>query len=1278
MKINSISRGRWMPPRLGSITAMAFVAGLRTFSLLLPILICAAVQAQSGAGSIQGTVTDATGAVVKDATVHIVNPQTGVAHDAVTNSTGFYSEQGLFAGDFDVTVSAKGFKQDEHHVTLLAAQTLVLSPSLVVGATTEKVEVTANTIQLATYDSGTISSDLDAQRISQIPENGRSVGNLFSQVTPDAFSNGGQYGRPQLNGAEWQATNLVQDGSTNIDLDYGGMLLAQPDLDTMQEVRIETSVSDAKYSAPATAIVTTKSGTNALHGSFFETAVNNAIGIARNRSNPSNFAQAHYVRNEFGGSVGGPIIIPKLYDGRNRSFFFFAFERFSLRSDSYMTTNVPTAAMRTGNFGGLTYGDGTAVTIYDPNTTTPGTCTTAGACSGWQRQPYLNNIIPSALESPFGKVMNAITPLPTNANNPYAANSFNLNYPALNNTTTPTITVRLDHTFSEKDNVYLRFSSIQYSVEQYYMTTPLPASVAGGGIPAGAANLLGTTQPEYTAAAGFTHVFSPSFVSQTVLGGTWETEKYNVPPVGLLTNFEAQLGLPNNFGALSMPTTSGLLYNSSATQKGWGSTEVLLSINEDLTKSKGKHQILFGGRVGYQQMGVLPDRSSDNESFGSQATGVYDPTTGTNYGQKTDTGLADADLFLGAASSYGSYLQPGLENWRAEQYALYAQDNYHITSKLVINAGLRWEGLPAPIELNNLVNGFDYKTNAMVLGDTPAQLVAKNLTTQGIITNLQNLGVTFETPSQAGLPSHMMYGNYHIFEPRVGFAYSLFGSGHGTVVRGGLGLYTFAMPVRDIYSETARNAPYSFGYSQSYTSGSQSPDGQNNYQLRSPVTVVAGQNSANVVDTSSSTAILPGVQNVSMNPYTPPNQMWEFNETIEQPLKPDSVLRLSYVYDRSTNLDQPYSINNGMSSYVWEVKTGTTPPGGTYSSVALNPYNNTTYGNISQVSPTGWGNYNAFTANYQRLYKKGYSYQLSYVIRKGFRVGGNGTRDSGISPAGDYLPGTVPGDGSLHALDRAQNYGINTTFGPQTIAFNGIVDLPVGRGKKFLGHSNRLVDELVGGYQIAWNGSVFQNWMGVSSSNWGGSNPTGLGTLGKVQVYKHKYKVTDCSSGTCIPGYLWYNGYIAPWTITNPCTGATQISGLPASYSPYQTPINMNPGTITCSASNTPKASNSQYLTNNVPVTLANGSTVYTGYSPGPALNPFVHTYLHSPWFYSPDASLFKVFPIHEKMNLRVNVDAFNVFNIQGDNTPNGNGIQYLNTSHNTARQIQLSARFSY
>lgn len=1241
---------------------------LTLFSLLAWFVCAGSLQAQSGAGAIQGTVTDPTNATLKDAAVHIVNHDTGVVHDTLTNGVGFYSVEGLFAGSYDVTVSATGFKQNEQHVTLLTAQTLVLSPSLQIGAATEKVEVSTDQIQLATYDSPTISSDLDAQRISQVPENGRSVTNLLVQVTPDAFG-GGDFGRPQLNGAEWQATNIIQDGSTNVDLDYGGSLLAQPDIDSMQEVRVETSVSSAKYSAPTTAIINTKSGTNSFHGSLFETAVNNAIGIARSRSNPVGYSQAHYVRNEFGASGGGPIIIPKIYNGRDKSFFFVAYERFSLRSDSFFQTNVPTPAMRQGNFSGLNYSDGTPLVIYDPSTTS--------ATTPWTRTPFANNTIPSNLESPFGKVMNAITPLPTTQANPYAANSYNLNYPALNNTTLPTLTFRLDQTFNQKNNAYVRFSSMQYSIEQYYGSQTLPASVAGAGIPAGASNLLGTNQPEYTAALGYTHIFSPTLVSETVFGGTWETEAYNNPVVGANTDYEAQLGLPNNFGALSMPNTSGPLYPLSATQRQWGSTEDILSINEDLTKTLGRHQIMFGGRVAYEQVGVLPDRSADTISFNSQATGIYDPTTGTNYGQKSDTGANDADLFLGAASAYSVVLQAGRENWRAEQYAVYAQDDFHVNNKVTLNLGLRWEGLPAPIELNNLINGFDLANKAVILGDTIPHLISTNRTTQGIITNLQNLGVLFESTQAAGVPDHIMHGNYAIFEPRVGFAYSLFGSGRGTVVRAGAGLYTFPMPIRDIYQNAEGNAPYSLGYSQSYTAGSQSPDGLNNYQLRSPVTVVAGQNSSNVVSTASINSILPGVREVFPSSNTPPNQMWEYNFTVEQPLKWNSVLRLSYVHDQSSNLDQEYAINNAMSAYAWELKTGTTPPGGTYSSVALNPYDSHTYGSVTQIGPTGWSDYDAFTANFQRLYKNGFGYQVAYVLRKGFRIGGNSSRDTTLYPAGDYAPGFVPGDGSTYALNLEQNYGVNTQFGPQGFIFNGIYDLPIGRGKKLFGKSPRWLDEILGGYQVAWNGSLFQNWMGVTSSNWGGFNPTGGGTMGPIHIYKHKYPVTDCSSGVCLKGYLWYNGYNSPLNINNPCTGVHLISGLPSNYQAYQTPINMDPGAYTCT-NGVFKAGNAQYLNNNVPVTLANGTTVETAYSPGPGVNPFTHTFLHSPWFTSPDASIFKVFPIHEGWNFRINADAFNVFNIQGNNAPNSNGIQYFTSSHNTPRQLQISARLTF
>jgi len=1230
--------------------------------LLMAIVSASMVLAQSGAGAIQGTVSDSTGGVLANAAVHIVNVDTSVARDTVTNAAGFFTVPGLFAGNYEVSISAPGFKQSVQRISLQAAQNAVLNPTLGVGETSEKVEVVGESIQLATYDSGSVSSVLDAASISQIPENGRSVTNLFSTVTPDAFSNGG---RPRLNGATWQATNLVQDGSTNVDLNFGGTLIAQPDIDSMQEVRVETSASNAKYSSPATAVITTKSGTNQFHGALFETAVNNAVGVARSRSNPSGFVQPHYVRNEFGGSVGGPILIPHFYDGHSKSFFFVAYERYSLRSGNYALGTVPTQAMRDGDFSGAINSNGVLQTIYDPNTTD----------ATWKRQAFAGNKIDATRASALAKVMNAITPLPTNNSNPLVNN--NIAYPALSNNTTPTLTFRLDHTFDPNSNAYVRFSSIKRDTVQTYASNQRAASVAGAGIPAGASNLVGEHQPEYTAALGFTHIFSPSLVSQTVLGGTWETEWYNMPPVGGQTNFEAKLGLPNNFGALGMPQVSGPIYPLTATQINWGGGEVILSAAEDLTKTHGKHQIYFGGRYGYTQIGTLPDRSADTVSFGSQGTGLYDPSTGANLGQTANTGHANADLYLGTASSYKVNLQPGYEHWRAMQFAAYIQDDFHITRKLTLNAGLRWEGMPAPIEINNLINGFDIKNKAVVLGTPISKLIADKRTTQGIITNLQNLGVVFETPQQAGLPEHIMHGNWNLFEPRLGFAYALSGSGQGTVFRAGAGRYAFQMPMRSIYFPGANNAPYSQGYTMSYTAGNQSPDGLNNYLLRSKPTVIAGQNSANVVDTSSISAITPGVREVVPNADTPPNMMWQINGTIEQPLRPSSVLRLSYIYNYSSNLDQEYSFNNAMSTYIWETNTGTAPPGGTYSSVALNPYDSKTYGTLISINPSGWATYNAVQANYQRLFKNGYGYQISYVFRKGMRVGGNGNRDTTLYPVGNYLPGQAPGGGDLHAMNRAQNYAVDSTFGPQSISWNGVIDLPVGRGKRFVGKANRLLNEIIGGYQLAYNGSAWLNWMSVNSGNWGGANPVNTGSTDKIKIYKHKHKVTDCSSGVCYPGYLWYNGFISPVLRNNPCTGTSQISGLPSDYQPYQTPINMDPGGYTCT-NGTFKANNPHYLDNQVPVKLTNGTTVYTGYSPGPSTNAFSHTFLRTPWFWTTDISIFKVFPIKDGVGLRVNVDAFNAFNVQGDNAPNSNGIQYFTSSHNTPRQLQLSMRLNF
>ena len=203
-----------------------------------------------------------------------------------------------------------------------------------------------------TYDSGTVSTHLDTTRIDQLPQNGRNLLGLAGVTTPGLEGNG-----TRANGLMQEGLEYTQDGAPMTNRNFGGVSNSAqatlPDPDSVQEVKIETLNSSAQFATPATAIITTKSGTNQFHGSLFETHRNNAIGIARARQNQADFAAPHLVRNEFGASVGGPIIIPKLYHGASRSFFFFAYERFSLRQAANQLVTVPTVAMRNGDFSGL-------------------------------------------------------------------------------------------------------------------------------------------------------------------------------------------------------------------------------------------------------------------------------------------------------------------------------------------------------------------------------------------------------------------------------------------------------------------------------------------------------------------------------------------------------------------------------------------------------------------------------------------------------------------------------------------------------------------------------------------------------------------------------------------------------------------------------------------------------------------------------------------------------------------------------------------------------------
>jgi Carboxypeptidase regulatory-like domain len=270
--------------------------------------------AQSGAGSIQGTVTDSTGAAIPGASVHVVENSSSTVFDTKSNGAGFYTAPSLFTGTYTVTYSAPEFKSYQISIELQVAQNAVISPALTPGAVTQQVEVNGDLIQLTTKDSGTISSVLENERINQLPMNGRSVLTLSGMVTP-GLEDGGQ----MVNGLRPEALEYVQDGATLANRNFGGENQTQaqlPDPDAVQEVRISTTNASAQYAEPGTAIITTRSGTNALHGSAFETARNNYFGIAKRRQDPYNLVTPQLVRNEFGASIGGPIVIPHIYDGK--------------------------------------------------------------------------------------------------------------------------------------------------------------------------------------------------------------------------------------------------------------------------------------------------------------------------------------------------------------------------------------------------------------------------------------------------------------------------------------------------------------------------------------------------------------------------------------------------------------------------------------------------------------------------------------------------------------------------------------------------------------------------------------------------------------------------------------------------------------------------------------------------------------------------------------------------------------------------------------------------
>jgi hypothetical protein len=401
----------------------------------------------------------------------------------------------------------------------------------------------------------------------------------------------------------------------------------------------------------------------------------------------------------------------------------------------------------------------------------------------------------------------------------------------------------------------------------------------------------------------------------------------------------------------------------------------------------------------------------------------------------------------------------------------------------------------------------------------------------------------------------------------------------------------------------------------------------------------------------------------------PDPRVQDWNLTAEKAIMANTVARVGYFGNHSTRLEQLYQYNSSTPAYIWYTTTGLPLPTGDFANVGTNFYDQTSYGFIERWQNTGWGNSHGIHLELERRYSNGIAFQVFYVLDNNLMAGGNGYQTTSVIPeVNQFLPGSVPTD--LDARNKFLNYQRDIGVPKHRVRWNWLVDLPIGRGKPILNNAGRLLDRVVGGWQVAGLGSLASTYLTLPNNMF----PTGE----KLEIYGYKYPIQDCTSGVCYPGYLWYNGYIPAYRINSvdPKTGLPNgYMGIPANYKPALQPLLPYPADyLSRSGSTDPLygfyGGNTQF------VTLKDGSVQRTTWA---GLAPLRQQYIPSIRQWGLDASLFKTIPINERFRARLNADFFNVLNHPGNpNTIGSTGILSTRNSGNGPRTLQLTLRLTW
>jgi hypothetical protein len=682
---------------LNSVCRAAFVAAAFLSFFGVP------AAAQSDRGTLTGTVQDSSGAVVPGAKVNLTNTQTGVTFNVPTNEAGDFTVPQLQPGVYNVRVEKDGFRPATiTGIALNASATVRADATLEVGAAAQAIEVSASAIALSTENAKT-SVTINNKLVDELPlvvgGGMRSPFNLAT-LTPEAKNVGGDNGFILGGGqAAGYGTNL--DGvsaNTSRALQQSWVAVNAPSIEAVTEFTVDTNGFKAEFGQASGGIMSfaSKSGTNDLHGTAYDFVRNEAFDANNFFNNGRGIARPVYKQHDFGASVGGPVWIPKIYNGRNKTFFFFSYEAFRNRDGANgATRTVPTAEMYEGDFRNWVNAQGQMIPIYDPTTQV------TNADGSVTRQPFPNNQIPKSLFDPtvvkaLGVFRSGETPLPNNGAAPGSINYVQNNFLVTQGTEVrpnTKISVKGDHVFSEKSRISGYWG--------YNRSSNKPGAFGVADLPGFFVNYNDTTRNSDVFRGSWDYAFSPTVFNHFYGGGNNWKENHDPPQATVRSgiNWKDRICIEN------VPDCDQNLvnFNFSNNYSQWGgranngSENFIKMFADDLTIVKGKHTYKLGGQVQYQYY----------NGFGRQCVSGCLGFDFKHTGRAGDTNFATAggspiaSMLLGYANS-GQIDTIRYIGQQWPSYAGFFQDDWRVRPNLMINLGLRWETtLPPTGEKDN-------------------------------------------------------------------------------------------------------------------------------------------------------------------------------------------------------------------------------------------------------------------------------------------------------------------------------------------------------------------------------------------------------------------------------------------------------------------------------------------------------------------------------------------------------------------------------------------------